>query len=239
MQTGSLAASMALAFAEIEGATKAATNPHFGKKYADLGAVIDAIKPALIKQSLFFVQCPEPSQGGVTITTILCHASGEQMDLGKLFVPADKNDAQKYGSALSYARRYALMTAFGVPAEDDDGNAAARSAPRADPAPQTRQEAIAAHRDDPFPNGPAKNKTQCKDMGRELWSEVEGCGDEDELVALLEAKKDLIEQIQKGLPAWWGGGKDREGRTFEGLEQVIERRKTDFVNTARNPIVGG
>ena len=45
-------------------------------------------------------------------------------------MPANKQDAQGFGSALTYARRYGLMTAFGVPAEDDDGNAAARSAPR-------------------------------------------------------------------------------------------------------------
>jgi hypothetical protein len=64
----------------------------------------------------------------------LGHESGEERSLGKLFVPANKKDAQGFGSALTYARRYGLMTAFGVPAEDDDGNAAAASAPRAAPA---------------------------------------------------------------------------------------------------------
>ncbi len=54
------------------------------------------------------------------------HESGEKESLGILFVPANKNDAQGFGSALTYARRYALVTAFGVPVEDDDGNAAAR-----------------------------------------------------------------------------------------------------------------
>jgi hypothetical protein len=39
-------------------------------------------------------------------------------------VPASKQDAQGYGSALTYARRYSLMTAFGICPEDDDGNAA-------------------------------------------------------------------------------------------------------------------
>lgn len=126
IEAASLASAYALAFAEIEGATKSANNPHFKSKYADLGAVIDAIKPALIKHGLFYTQSPMPSQGGVTIATRLHHASGEVLDLGELFVPANKNDAQAYGSALTYARRYALVTAFGVPTEDDDGNAAAR-----------------------------------------------------------------------------------------------------------------
>lgn len=137
IEAATLSSAMALAFAEIEGATKAAVNPHFGKKYADLGAVIDAIKPALIKHGLFFMQKSEPSADGVIVHTTLHHTSGQEMDLGKLYVPADKRDAQKFGSALSYARRYSLMTAFGVPAEDDDGNAAS-SSPRADPVPLDR-----------------------------------------------------------------------------------------------------
>jgi hypothetical protein len=125
-----LASAMAAAFAEIEAATKGANNPHFKSKYADLGAVIDAIKPALIKHGLFFAQHCRPAEDGVSVETVLYHSAGERESLGTLYVPANKRDAQGFGSALTYARRYALMTAFGVPAEDDDGNAAVKSAPR-------------------------------------------------------------------------------------------------------------
>lgn len=124
-----LAGAMAAAFAEIEGATKSANNPHFKTKYADLTSVIEAVKPALSAHGLFFTQHPEPSERGVTIETWLHHAAGESMSLGKLFVPANKQDAQGFGSALTYARRYALVTAFGVPVEDDDGNAASKAPP--------------------------------------------------------------------------------------------------------------
>lgn len=120
---------MAKAFAQIEGATKGAENPGFkrdGKalKYADLLSVTEAIKPALIENGLFYLQITHEQQGGVCIETMLCHECGEQISLGKLFMPASKNDAQGYGSALSYCRRYSLMTAFGVCPEDDDGSAA-------------------------------------------------------------------------------------------------------------------
>ncbi len=130
IEAATLASAMAAAFAEIEGATKA-TQGQVGQqkyKYADLTSVIDAIKPALIKQSLFFTQHPEPNDKGVCIETVLHHAGGESLSLGKLFVPANKQDAQGFGSALTYARRYALVTAFGVPVEDDDGNAASKAA---------------------------------------------------------------------------------------------------------------
>ena len=126
IEAETLYSAMAAAFAEIESATKAANNPHFKSKYADLTSVIEAIKPALVKHNLFFTQCPEPVDGGVCIATHLYHVNGHNLPLGKLFVPANKNDAQAFGSALTYARRYALVTAFGVPVEDDDGNAAAR-----------------------------------------------------------------------------------------------------------------
>jgi hypothetical protein len=131
VKASSLSAAMAKAFAKIEAATKSANNPHFKSKYADLGAVIDAIKPPLIEHGLFFTQRSHPAENGVSVETVLHHEGGEELSLGTLFVPANKQDAQGFGSALTYARRYGLMTAFGVPAEDDDGNAAARSTPRA------------------------------------------------------------------------------------------------------------
>jgi hypothetical protein len=128
IEAASLHTAMAAAFGEIEAATKSANNPHFKTKYADIGAVIDAIKPALIRHGLFFTQHPQPSEDGVTVETVLHHASGESLSLGSLYLPANKRDAQGFGSALTYARRYALQTAFGVPTEDDDGNAAVKAA---------------------------------------------------------------------------------------------------------------
>ena len=71
----------------------------------DIGAVIEAVKPALIKHGLFFTQHPHPSEEGVTVETVLHHASGESVSLGSLYVPANKRDAQGFGSALTYARR--------------------------------------------------------------------------------------------------------------------------------------
>lgn len=136
-----LFAAMAKAFPEIEGATKDSNNPAFKSKYADLSSVVEAIKPALIKHGLFFAQMMHEQQGGVCIETIVCHDSGEQMSFGKLFVPAGKQDAQGYGSALTYARRYSLMTAFGVCPEDDDGNAASRPAPQRQEADSDRIDA--------------------------------------------------------------------------------------------------
>lgn len=144
IEASSLASAMALAFGEIDAATKGNENAAFkngGKasKYADINAVIDAIKPALINHGLFFTQHPQPHDRGVQIETFLHHAGGESMSLGVLFVPASKQDAQGFGSAMTYARRYALVTAFGVPVEDDDGNAAAAASKKQQEAPKVEQ----------------------------------------------------------------------------------------------------
>lgn len=129
-ETKALRAAMAKAFAGIEGAAKKATNPHFRSRYADLSTVVDAIKPHLIEHGLWFAQHTHESDGGVCVETIVYHEGGGEQSFGKLFVPATKHDAQGFGSAITYARRYSLMCAFGVPAEDDDGNAASKATPK-------------------------------------------------------------------------------------------------------------
>lgn len=128
--TAKICAAFVKAQAEIEKAVKEKNNPHFRSKYADLGAVVDAIKPALEKYGLGFFQKFHEDHEGVTVETIIVHESGETLSNGVLSVPATKKDAQGFGSATTYARRYSLQAAFGVAPEDDDGNAASNSAPK-------------------------------------------------------------------------------------------------------------
>lgn len=128
-----LFAAMSAASAEIEGAQKDSNNPHFKTKYADLSSVVAAIKPALTKQGLWFRQVCHERDKGVCVETYACHKSGEEISFGSLYVPASKQDAQGFGSALTYCRRYSLMTAFGVCPEDDDGNAAVAASRKPEP----------------------------------------------------------------------------------------------------------
>jgi len=108
-------------------ALKSADNPYFKSKYADLQAVVDAVMEPLNENGIAVIQRTEPSQSGVIVETVFVHESGEQMSAGKLYLPAPQQDPQKYGGALTYARRYALMAACGIAPEDDDGNAASQA----------------------------------------------------------------------------------------------------------------
>lgn len=107
-------------------ALKTNTNPHFRSKYADLSACVEAVIDALNANGIALIQQTHECDSGVIVETVFVHESGETLSSGKLHVPASKNDAQGYGSALTYARRYSLMAACGIAPEDDDGNAASR-----------------------------------------------------------------------------------------------------------------
>ena len=117
---------------EFAPALKTSTNPHFKSKYADLAGCLEAVNEALLNQGIALLQETSEDATGVTVETVFMHESGETIRGGKLHVPASKQDPQVYGSALTYARRYSVMAACGIAAEDDDGNAASRKAPTMD-----------------------------------------------------------------------------------------------------------
>ena len=208
---------LAEALPKLGAALKNKDNPHFKSKFADLGAVIDAIRP-VAEQGIWFRQVLHDGPEGVTIETLYT-GFGATVSAGTLYMPAAKKDAQGFGSALTYARRYALQTAFGLATEDDDGQAAVKTVP-------IREEKPAYN----FPDGPATGITQLKAMTRELWREVAGCGDEDQLLCLLEMteNKELIDQLSRlEDPAhrtiWEGDGQDNPG-----LYGHIQRKQAEF-----------
>jgi hypothetical protein len=58
------------------------------------------------------------------------HESGESVTGRTPVLTKDNTDPQKMGSGITYAKRYGLQAAFGLPSEDDDGNEASVSTPK-------------------------------------------------------------------------------------------------------------
>lgn len=114
--------------AEMSGAKKGAKNPFFKSNYADLNSVVDAVRIPFCDNGLSYSQFPIMHENRVGVETILMHSSGEWMK-SVLMLPMVKQDPQAAGSAITYARRYALQAIAGIPAEDDDGNSASQKAP--------------------------------------------------------------------------------------------------------------
>jgi hypothetical protein len=130
MEIKQIAAALVKAQREFGPALKTKNNPHLKAKYADLGDCVEAVIDGLNNNGIMLMQQTHECESGVLVETLFIHESGEVFSAGKLHVPAVKHDAQGYGSALTYARRYSLMAACGITPEDDDGQATSKKTPK-------------------------------------------------------------------------------------------------------------
>jgi len=134
-----IAAALAAAQSEMGKALKSANNPHFRSKYADLASVMDACLPSLNAHGIAVVQPTIDDESGRYVETVLIHGDSDGELRCRVPLIVQKNDMQGYGSAVTYARRYGLMSMAGIAPEDDDGNAAAKAAPKDKPEPKREQ----------------------------------------------------------------------------------------------------
>lgn len=175
-----LAKALALAQPHISNPALDAVNPHFRSRYATLAAHIAAVRAPLAAQGISVVQSTRIDVlGAVVVVTSLIHSSGEWIS-SDLALPSG-GTPQTYGSALTYARRYALAALCGIVGdEDDDANAATpqakaaakpeKPAPKAKPAElETRPQGSA------LPEGYERFKVQScemlsgKESGKSYW----------------------------------------------------------------------
>ena len=119
-----LAAALVKAQAQMGGAKKTAKNPFFKSNYSTLEEVINCVKEPLNSNGIFYNQNLITKNGQAGANTRFIHESGEWLLSDDFFMQVVKNDPQGYGSAFTYAKRYSLQSACGLPNEDDDGNAA-------------------------------------------------------------------------------------------------------------------
>ena len=106
---------------KVSSVKKTAKNPHFKSNYADLSSILEVINPILQECGLLVTQHPHDD----VLTTTIYHAeSGEFMQSEQVLRMKDLNNPQQQGSAITYARRYALACIFNLNQEDDDANSA-------------------------------------------------------------------------------------------------------------------
>ncbi len=126
---------MALAAAQTDmgGVKKGSVNPAFKSKYADLADVVAAVSPALNAQGIAFFHVATSVEGERVMRTVLAHGPSDTRIECDVPLIVTKNDMQGYKSATTYAKRIGLESLTGVAPADDDGNAAAKAAPRQAP----------------------------------------------------------------------------------------------------------
>lgn len=116
-------------------AGKDGTNPFFKSKYTTLAQALLAVQPATEfglchTQLNDFIMTPDGEIITIVITKLM-HVSGDEPLISKFPVPKIptnvKNVHQEAGSAQTYARRYGLLSVYGLANDDDDGNSLAKA----------------------------------------------------------------------------------------------------------------
>lgn len=184
----------AAAQAEMKPVYKDAKNDAFkGSRYATLAAVCEVIIPIMSKHGLAVMQAPGTANGEVTVETIIGHASGTMMRTSLALKPT-KADPQGVGSAITYGRRYALLSLAGVAPEDDDGNAASAStAPARQQAPtQSRADsrALFAKLQDALRNTPSLD--ELNDLWAAHKAEITANAFKTDIIQLFTDRKDEL-----------------------------------------------
>lgn len=132
--------------AECPAVEKGKNNPFFKSKYASLDAIQYVIQPYLGKHGLIVTQCNVQTDTGLFVETKVYHADSEDKYISSIFpIIFQKNTAQEYGSAISYAKRYSLTGILNVRVvdeSDDDGNSVSSVDEQQKQAPTVKKVAV-------------------------------------------------------------------------------------------------
>ena len=201
-------------------ALKDSRNPHFNSRYADLASVWDAIREPLTSNGLSVIQMVGSNElEKSTLTTRVTHISGEWIE-STWQIPVGKQDPQGLGSAISYARRYALASAIGVVQEDDDGNAAM---PRQAQQPEYRPERDDKH----FSLAEACEKLESVKTLEELEAEYKKAYRE---ATMSKASTEALTQVKDKVKEKLGSGEVKEVRKYELKSLAKPVKKTETID---------
>jgi hypothetical protein len=155
----------------IKTVVKDAVNSFFEKadgsktQYATLDSIIEAIKTPLLENGLSVIQAPTQTDGKTVVLTRILHTSGEYFEISTPLFLA-KDNMQGFGSAITYAKRYALGSFFNIATEtDDDANNASGNGKPAQQQPVNKAPAVN------FSTYRMKLKTKSNDQGK-ILSEI-------------------------------------------------------------------
>lgn len=109
---------------ELGAIRKDKNNPFFNSSYADINTVLEAVKPVLNKHGVVVLQPLSHVEGKPAIRTALVDTEDGKVLIEDISLLPELADAQKAGGAITYFRRYALVSMLALEQEDDDGNVA-------------------------------------------------------------------------------------------------------------------
>ena len=108
---------------------KGSINPFYNSSYVEINSLLKEVLPVLQKHGILLAQPLGGVDGKPAITTVLIDAESGETISGTAIMP-EIADPQKAGGAITYFRRYGLLSILGLGSEDDDANAASGAAPK-------------------------------------------------------------------------------------------------------------
>lgn len=173
---------------EIQTLYKDEKNPFFKSKYVPLANILREVKPVLNRNNFLLVQQTCIEGGSDIIKTKIIHESGDSIEsTAPLKIDErEKNNPQKYGSAVTYMRRYTLTSLLALEEDDDDGNAAANN--------RTDRDRLANISNKDMQETQRKNNEQ---QFRDLKDKLESCGSVEELAGIWEDNQKIIRALNK------------------------------------------
>ncbi|MCE7073673.1 ERF family protein [Dyadobacter sp. CY327] len=177
---------------------KSATNPHFKSKYATLPDIRDMVTPILAEFGLFITQPVQVTDLGAALQTLIVHPESEGYLQSMMPLMLEKQTPQGMGSAITYARRYALCSILNIAAdEDDDGNSASAGKPSK---PEKAIDLSGRMADNPDIQDDLKaNGYDAKAVYDTVIFELNACQDSDMLAEWVKVNKET--RRMQGLPS--------------------------------------
>jgi len=180
----------------VDSVTKDSTNPYFNSGYTSYNAVRETINPTLDMLGIVVIQAPMILEGiDVLNTKVYMAHNPSDFICSNIRLLMPKNDMQQLGGAITYAKRYSLVSLFGLAEEDDDGNKASE-----------------------HPSIPTwENANQRNDIIADVQLFVDNDTDEDmqealDLLAKSKKHKDKAIESKRASSLWSGLGKEYQAK---------------------------
>lgn len=120
-------AALARAQATYTSAQKSGYNPHYKSSFSTFEDLVAASRESLVREGLSICQYLHSEDDKEYLITLLMHSSGEIIKSKVRIYVKDSTDIQKFGSAMTYLKRYvyASICAISTSEHDDDGDSVA------------------------------------------------------------------------------------------------------------------
>lgn len=209
-----LASALVAAIGEMTDPAMTGTNPHFGNKYATLKDCLDKVRPVLAQHGLMLTQSVIAGDGNDRLVTRVMHKTGQFIeDEGIALVGAD--NMQKYGSAVTYARRYGLCNLLGIVGDPDDD---AEIASSSDKKPSAKPAQVVQLKP---PTAPAKPKLDLESWAVDAAENLSRIRNTAELKSWSSLNRSTLDHLEAALPD-----------THHGLLTIFNNRKRELNNNA-------